>query len=148
MGCEHLHHEATVEVARLVEKEDDESAIGYAADIRIECTDGCGLPFGFRGLPVGAARRFPTVSVDARELRVPLMSPAELAMAGLFAGGDSPLQVALDLATEPCRNLPAAQARLVAAVSSAHGAGPVTACPPELAERCLTCRARDLVGRS
>jgi len=44
----------------------------WAADIKIKCID-CGEPFHFKGLPMGCSLITPCVSVDATELRIPIM---------------------------------------------------------------------------
>jgi hypothetical protein len=44
----------------------------WTADIRIACNL-CGVPFKFLGLPAGVSFLHPTVSIDSRELRVPIV---------------------------------------------------------------------------
>lgn len=69
--CSHEQFEADVRVGRLT-KDDDESVItGYAADIRIKCSQ-CGQQFAFVGVPAGYSPFEPKVSVDSTELRIPI----------------------------------------------------------------------------
>jgi hypothetical protein len=79
-GCD---HEDTNVGLHLVFLEDKQR---YLAEISITC-DGCGKPFGFRGLPCGmsvAGGAF--VDPAATELRVVLYSPSELELAGPLPG--------------------------------------------------------------
>jgi hypothetical protein len=71
--CDHLNFQASVSVCRLTADTDPNNIVGYAADVKIHCAD-CGLPFAFTGLPAGISmtNSSPMVSIDGKELRVPL----------------------------------------------------------------------------
>lgn len=94
MSCQHGSHTARVHVQRFVpdlppEEEGRESRPGdepyaFAVEIHVECAE-CGQPFGFRCPDVGMLPDRPCVSPDALELRVPLISPAELTLLGPLA---------------------------------------------------------------
>jgi hypothetical protein len=79
-ACEHEQFEAHVDVDRLSQHEGGEVS-SYLATVTIRCV-GCGEPFGFRGPPTGLSWAEPRCSPDARELRLPLMDPAELELNG------------------------------------------------------------------
>lgn len=78
-GCEHPDFVAHVDVTRLTD--DDEEAHAFAADVTVRCA-ACGAAFGWKGPPIGFSLSEPRVSADALTLRAPLMSPAEMALAG------------------------------------------------------------------
>lgn len=82
MNCEHPDFNAWVEVNRI--HADDKTLIGFAADVRIECSV-CKRRFGFRGLTPGMPSNQPGVTVDALEAHLPLISPAELEAFGPLA---------------------------------------------------------------
>lgn len=71
MACEHPEFAASVAVSRLIDVEGG-PVTGYSADVCVKCAQ-CGLVFSFVGVPRGFARSHPTVSVDATELRAPLV---------------------------------------------------------------------------
>lgn len=90
MSCSHPDFAAFVEVGRIVEDEGEPTdAYAFAASIRVECV-ACGGKFGWRGFETGVSSHRPMVSVDALELRVPLISPAELEMLGPLAALSAP----------------------------------------------------------
>jgi hypothetical protein len=68
MTCEHLNFSANVDISRLASKEGG-PITSYLAEVRIVCAD-CGLPFEFRGLPVGVNLQGAAVAVDALEARL------------------------------------------------------------------------------
>lgn len=91
--CQHLEADAFVDVARIVADaggngravptpEDD--VVAFRASVKIRCAD-CHAEFGFRCATVGDLPDRPTISVDALELRVPLISPSELELLGPLA---------------------------------------------------------------
>lgn len=81
MTCEHQDFEARVVVTRLSDDGTGEGVHAFVADITVRCAV-CQEPFGWKGPPVGLSWREPRVSADALELRAPLMSPAEMELAG------------------------------------------------------------------
>lgn len=87
MSCKHPNFTANVEVGRIASDDEnlehDEISF-FVADVRVECSV-CHQRFGFRVPDVGVLGDRPTVSVDALELRVPLISPAELELLGPLA---------------------------------------------------------------
>lgn len=84
MSCGHERLKAALEFARLVESEErPDDATGWTADLRIYC-DECDAPFGFKGMEAGVSPAAPMRSIDALEARLPLLSPAELALTGPF----------------------------------------------------------------
>lgn len=98
--CSHLDFEAHVDVGRVTgdqqqvvnEPDEDGRSVPHRGDevfafecsVRVACC-ACGQSFGFRVPDVGVLGDRPTVSVDALELRVPLISPAELELLGPLA---------------------------------------------------------------
>lgn len=68
--CEHLNFQASVGVNRL-SAEEGGPITSYSADVRIHCA-ACGLPFTFRGFPLGLGINMPTVSVGGEEARLPI----------------------------------------------------------------------------
>lgn len=68
--CPHEKFAASVEVARLAEREGG-PVKGFSASIWVNCAD-CGEDFEWMGLPAGLSPREPRSSVDGRELRAPL----------------------------------------------------------------------------
>lgn len=81
-GCAHPDFEARVNVTRLSADGDAASEVhAFTADITVRCAV-CGEPFGWKGPPVGLSSSEPRVSADALELRAPLMTPAEMLLAG------------------------------------------------------------------
>jgi hypothetical protein len=83
VSCAHENFDAWVDVGRITDG-DDGPVIGFAADVRIECT-GCGHRFGFRGLTPGMPPNEPGVTPDALEAHLPLISPEELETIGPLA---------------------------------------------------------------
>lgn len=82
-SCSHDRFEAEVEVTQLVEHEGGTEPTGWAATVKVKCAD-CDAPFGFKGLESGVSLDAPMRSLDALLVHLPLMSPAELALAGPF----------------------------------------------------------------
>lgn len=68
--CDHETFESAVEVTRLTAVEGG-PVTGFSAAVRVRCT-GCGEPFMWVGVPVGASPRQPMSSRDGREMRAPL----------------------------------------------------------------------------
>lgn len=83
MSCDHENFEAHVNVGRISET-DGGAITHFVAEVTIVCA-ACRAPFGFRGMPVGMLPEQPTVSPDALEARMPLISPAELELLGPLA---------------------------------------------------------------
>lgn len=81
--CDHESFAANVHIDRIARDETDD-VFAFAATITVTC-EGCGEPFGFRCDDVGLQPDRPTVDVSARELRVPLIRPAELGARGPLA---------------------------------------------------------------
>lgn len=71
MSCKHTRFYSHVIVNRVMESDNSDVLVGYAADIVVRC-DECGLPFEFMGLPMGYSPRKPMVSLDKTELRAPI----------------------------------------------------------------------------
>ena len=72
--------------AGIVEGHDETEPVAFTAHVRVVCED-CGNEFGFRGpMPVGLHPAGPTVSPDLKELRIPLISPTQLAMLEIGQG--------------------------------------------------------------
>lgn len=94
MSCEHLNFAARVDVARIMENlapedegrppEKGDDAYSFCAEITVACAD-CGESFGFRCPDVGMLNDRPSVSPDALELRLRLVTPSELALLGPLA---------------------------------------------------------------
>lgn len=92
--CEHIDCNAYVEVARIVPElpaeqegrpgQPGDEVIAFRCTVRVVCA-ACGGAFGFRCPTVGDLPDQPAVSPDALELRVPLVSPAELQVLGPLA---------------------------------------------------------------
>ena len=70
MKCKHEQHEAQVNVFFM------EDTGRWQADITIKCHQ-CGLPFEFYGVDAGLDFNKPTMSIDAQELRVPIVPHGE-----------------------------------------------------------------------
>lgn len=80
--CEHLEFEAAATVNRLIrddEADDSNSFVPFVAEMKIRCSN-CGQRFGFHVLDIGLLPDRATISPDALELRVPLVTPEELEM--------------------------------------------------------------------
>ena len=80
--CEHESFRGDFKIARL-SHEKDSPIDGYSADITIKCTQ-CGLPFRFKGVPLGVSQTGPTVSIDGTELRCPI-EPSDGSLIGTTA---------------------------------------------------------------
>lgn len=85
--CSHPDFEANVSVGRIAP--DDEALARdeidhFVCDVTVRCAV-CKEPFGFRVPDVGVLPDRPAVSPDALEMRVPLISPAELELLGPLA---------------------------------------------------------------
>lgn len=87
--CRHENFNVHAEVARV------EDVGAFHVDMRIACRD-CGLPFEWVGLPLGFSHYQPTVSIDAQEMRVPIV-PRGLKPPKGLAG----FRVTMDAAGEP-----------------------------------------------
>jgi hypothetical protein len=81
VSCEHPDFEAHVAVGRISDDGTGENIVHFIADVTVKCT-ACGEPFGFRGPPAGHSWDEPRCRVDAKQISLPLMSPAELELAG------------------------------------------------------------------
>lgn len=68
--CEHMNFNAVVGVHRLQDVEDG-PVVGYAAEVRVQCAE-CEEDFIWIGCNPGLSPRGPRVSVDQKELRIPL----------------------------------------------------------------------------
>lgn len=79
-ACEHANFRADVDVIRITDNTSGDVS-QFMAEVRVECAD-CGAKFGFRGPPAAVSWREPRCTVDALEIQLPLMSPAELELAG------------------------------------------------------------------
>jgi hypothetical protein len=79
--CAHENFDAAVDVVRISDDGTGEDIIHFIASVRIRCVD-CGEPFGFRGPPGGHSWDEPRCDVSALTIQLPLMSPAELVLAG------------------------------------------------------------------
>lgn len=86
--CQHEDFAAHVAVNRLTDDGGSEPHT-FAADVHIECAD-CGARFGFRCPDVGLLPDRPACSVDALEIRLPLIGPAELELLGPLAAMHTP----------------------------------------------------------
>lgn len=77
--CLHLHFDAHVEVARIVDNTPPETSIpvGYSASVWVWCKN-CGERFRWVGVEVGISPRNPMCNPDGYELRAPLQ-PASAA---------------------------------------------------------------------
>lgn len=94
VSCEHLDFHAYVDVARIVEHLEPadegrapapgDDPVAFRATVRVECAE-CGAALGFRVPDVGDLPDRPACSPDALELRLPLISPAELELLGPLA---------------------------------------------------------------
>ena len=69
--CTHLDFDASVNVFRLLDNEDETKVTGYTAEIKIKCHH-CDLPFEFIGVDAGMMPDRPMASVDGQELRAPI----------------------------------------------------------------------------
>lgn len=87
MSCQHEDFSASVNIVPLVHDDAADSANVFMAEIRIVCAE-CEKPLGFKGVPCGVSLVEPMVSIDGLELRIPLMSPAEVELRGPLAGLD------------------------------------------------------------
>jgi hypothetical protein len=70
MKCAHEEFQSRAIVTRIT-SEEEPARIGYMASVRIMCT-ACGTAFQFVGAPHGWSPRFPTTSIDALEIRLPI----------------------------------------------------------------------------
>ena len=73
MTCQHENFVAVVAVNRITATEGG-PVTHFDAAIKVRCAD-CGLEFEFRGVPDGYSPYGPTVSIDGKELSVPVMPP-------------------------------------------------------------------------
>jgi hypothetical protein len=78
--CAHENFVSRVAVGRITAGEDG-PVHSWEATLTVKCSE-CNKRFGFRGAPAGGSWVEPRCSPDALELRVPLMGPAELVLAG------------------------------------------------------------------
>lgn len=79
--CRHEDFVSEVEIHRLTPDEGGDEIVTFVAELQIRCND-CDAAFGFRGPPAGFSFREPRCRVDATQISLPLMSPAELQLAG------------------------------------------------------------------
>lgn len=77
---QHLDFEAHVDVCRVTDGPEG-PVTQFVADVTVCCKD-CGEDFGFRGVPGGHSWNEPRCQIDAKKIALPLMSPAELLLAG------------------------------------------------------------------
>ena len=91
-SCQHEDFEAICTVNRLEVSPERPDVHSFAADLRIRCFF-CLAEFGFKSRDVGLLPDRPAVSVDALELRAPLISPSELELLGPLAAMVEPLSV-------------------------------------------------------
>ena len=66
--CDHIDFESNVRVIRL----EDPDLMEFRLELSVRCKD-CGMNFAFMGMPTGYMRGRPTVSVDRREIRCPII---------------------------------------------------------------------------
>ena len=86
--CQHEDFVAHVAVNRLTADGSSEPH-SFAADVRVKCAQ-CGVAFGFRCRDIGLLPDRPAVSPTALEIRLPLISPAELELLGPLAAMRTP----------------------------------------------------------
>lgn len=79
-GCQHPDFAADVSVARITDG-DGGDVTQFLAEVTVRCT-ACGGLFGFRGPCAGHSWNEPRCDLDALKIQLPLMSPAELVLAG------------------------------------------------------------------
>ncbi len=80
MACDHTRHHVDLEILFLEDRQ------RYLAEIKLTCAE-CGKPFGFRGLPVGISTESGAhVDPTAQTLRLVLLSPSEMELAGPLPG--------------------------------------------------------------
>jgi hypothetical protein len=92
MSCQHEDFQAHVMVGRIGGGEGG-SPEWFVAEVRVHCIH-CAKPFAFKGLRCGASQTEPMVSADGLEARLPLASPAEIALSeqpGLYGLMQAPL---------------------------------------------------------
>lgn len=72
-GCAHEDFEASVEVNRLGDGDHGapDTIAGFTCDLRVHCSK-CGEAFTFHGVEVGVDPSKPTMSLDGKELHVPI----------------------------------------------------------------------------
>lgn len=74
--CKHHEFISKVSVFRLTENEHPNAEpSGFSAEVLIKCKE-CGREFEFIGVPGGMSAEYPTVSMDNKELRIPI-KPSE-----------------------------------------------------------------------
>lgn len=78
--CEHKSFRANASIGRIMSG-DDGPVTQFVCDLTILCTE-CGESFGFRGVRGGHSWNEPRCQLDAKTISLPLMSPAELELAG------------------------------------------------------------------
>ena len=93
VSCAHEDFEARVDVNRI---EDEGELVQFTAEVVVWCRQ-CGEKFGFRGPQAGFSWTEPRCGLDARRITLPLMSPAELALAGPLAAAErGPVVIEVD----------------------------------------------------
>lgn len=68
--CGHENFWSDVAVARLTD-DDGGPVTAFIAEVTIKCVD-CGMPFCFRGMPLGLSHLNPTMSLDALTATLPI----------------------------------------------------------------------------
>lgn len=82
MNCQHTNFSATVQISNL-------SDTGrWMSEIKISCAE-CGVPFAFKGLPIGANLDGAAVSADGMEARIAVepVTNRELKLKAIFIDG-------------------------------------------------------------
>ena len=74
--CKHLNFVTEATISRITESGDDDTVVGYSADIKINCAD-CGQAFVFLGMPFGYSPVQPMCSPDRLEARLPLADQSD-----------------------------------------------------------------------
>lgn len=70
MNCLHENFEANAAVNRISDVE-GAPVNSFLVELIVKCID-CGMPFCFRGMPVGLSHMGPTMSLDARTACLPI----------------------------------------------------------------------------
>lgn len=83
--CDHTDYEADAALYRVSDPDTGEP-FAFNMRLRVKCK-GCGLPFGFRGVPTSPNELLiPHVTDDGLELTLPLFTPAETVLRRRIAG--------------------------------------------------------------
>jgi hypothetical protein len=79
--CEHENFNAYVDVHKISQTEGGPTVV-YSVETKISCRE-CGQPLEFVGVPNGMSFYRPTVSIDGRELRTPMVIPGQTVPQGM-----------------------------------------------------------------